>query len=90
MINDKLASVNRPRKRQQAIFLSDITTAKGDKINRLLLSDWQETQEGRLCRNRSTITFGLEMPTKGDWTQWQMELSKIHTPTLTLLTPLDK
>ena len=39
MSNDELASFNRPRKRQQAIFLSDIATTKGDKIDRLLLSD---------------------------------------------------
>ena len=83
MSNGELASFNRPRKRQQAIFLSDIATAKGDKIDRLLLSDWQETHEGRLDRNRSNITFRLEIPTKGDWTLWQTELSKIHTPTLT-------
>ena len=90
MRNKELASCNRPHKRQQAIFLPDLSTAKGDKIDRLLLSDWQETQEGRLDRNRSTIIFGSEMPTKGDWMQWRMELSKIHTPTLALLTPLDK
>ena len=41
-------------------------------------------------RNRSTITFGMEIPTKEDWTRWQAELSKIHTPTLVLLSPLDK
>ena len=59
MSNGELASSNRPRKRQQAIFLPDIATTKGDKIDRLLLSDWQKTHEGRLGRNRSTITFGL-------------------------------
>ena len=51
MSNSELESFNRSRKRQQAIFLSDIATAKGDKIDRLLLSDWRETQEGRLGRN---------------------------------------
>ena len=75
MNNSELESFNRSRKRQQAIFLSDIATAKGDKIDRLLLSDWRETQEGRLDRNRSTITFGMEMPTKEDWTRWRTELS---------------
>ena len=39
MCNKDLASFNRPRKRQQAIFLSDISTAKGGIINKLLLSD---------------------------------------------------
>ena len=66
MSNSELERFNRPFKHQQAIFLSDIATSKGDTINRLLLSDWQETQEGRLDRNRSTITFGMEMPTKKD------------------------
>ena len=69
MSNSELERFNRPFKHQQAIFLSDIATSKGDKINRLLLSDWQETQKGRLDRNRSTITFGMEMPTKEDWTR---------------------
>ena len=90
MSNSELESFNRSRKRQQAIFLSDIATAKGGKLDRLLLSDWKETQEGRFGRNRSTITFGIEIPTKEDWTQWQAELGKIHTPTLVLLSPLDK
>ena len=90
MSNEELASFNRPRKRQQAIFLSDIATAKGDKIDRLLLSDWQETHKVRLGKNRSTITFGLEIPNKGDWVLWRTELSKIHTPTFKLLTPLNR
>ena len=34
-----LMCFNRVRKHQQATFLSDITTAKGGKINKLLMSD---------------------------------------------------
>ena len=64
MFNKELTSFNRPRTRRQAIFLSTISTAKGDKIDRLLLSDWQDTHKGLLGKNRSTITFGLENPTK--------------------------
>ena len=89
MSNKELASFNRLRRRQQAI-LSDISTAKGDKIDRLLLSDWQETHEGSLGKNRSTITIVLENPTKEDWTLWRTELSKIHTPAFKLLTSLDR
>ena len=90
MCNKELLSFNRPRKRQQAIFLSDISTAKGDKIDKLLLSDWQETHEGLLGKDRSTTTCGLENPTKEDWTLWRTELSKIHTPAFKLLTLLDR
>ena len=38
MCDKDLVSFNRPRKHQQATFLSDITTAKRDKINKLLMS----------------------------------------------------
>ena len=82
---------NTPRKHQQATFLSDITTVKGDKIEKKLqMSDYQETHEGLLGKNRSTTTFGAEHPTKEDWTPWRRELSKIHTPTFKLLSPLDR
>ena len=39
MCNKDLTIFTRPHKRQRAIFLSDIPTAKGDKINKLLMSD---------------------------------------------------
>ena len=68
MCNKDLVSFNIPRKRQQAIFLLDISTAKGDKIDKLLMSDWQETHKGSLGKNISTIIFGLENLTKEDWT----------------------
>ena len=43
-----------------------------------------------LGENRSKITFGLDNPTKEDWTLWRRELSKIYTPVFKLLTPLDR
>ena len=70
MCDKDLVSFNRPDKHQQAIFLLDITTAKGELIDKLLMSDWQETHEGLLGKNRSTITFGSKNPTKKDWTLW--------------------
>ena len=48
MCNKDLVSFNRPRKHQQATFLSDITMAKGDKTDKLLMPGWQETYEGSL------------------------------------------
>ena len=90
MCDKDLVSFNRPQKHQQATFLSDITTAKGDKIDKLLISDWQETHEGSLGKNRPTTIFGAEHPTKEDWTLWRRELSKIHTPTFKMLSPLDR
>ena len=90
MCRKDLASFNRPCKCQQAIFLSDISTPKGDKIDKLLMSDWQETHEGLLGKNRSAIPFSLDNPTKEDWKLWRKELSKFHTPAFKLLTPLDR
>ena len=46
--------------------------------------------EGSLGKNRPTIIFGWETPTKEDWTLWRTELSKIKTLAFKLLTPLDR
>ena len=85
MCDKDLMSFNRPRKHQQAFFLSDITTAKRDKTNKLLISDWQKIHKALLGENRSTISFGSENPPKEDLTLWRRELSKIHTPMFKLL-----
>ena len=60
MCNKDLVSFNRPRTHQYAAFLLDITTPKGDTINKLLMADSQETHKGLLEKNRPTTTFGSE------------------------------
>ena len=90
MCNKDLVSFNRPHKHQQATSLSDITTAKGDKIDKLLMLNWQETHKGSLGGNSPTTTFGAEHPTKEDWMLRRRELSKIHTPTFKLLSLMDR
>ena len=90
MCDKDLVSFNRSRKHQQANFLSNITTGKGDNIEKLLISDWQETYERLLVKNRPMATFGAEHPTKENWTLRRRELNKIHTLTFTSLSPLDR
>ena len=62
MCDNDLASFNRPRRHPQATLLSDIR----NKIDKLLMSDWQETPKGLLGENGSTTTFGSENATKED------------------------
>ena len=90
LTESELRGLNRVRKHQQATFLSDITTAKGDKLDQTYLSDWKESHEGGSGRKRSKTTFGREIPTKADWLVWQRELSRWHTPTFRLLSPMDR
>ena len=46
--------------------------------------------EGSLRKNRSTVTFGSENPTKEEWMLWRREQSKIHIPTFKLLSLLGR
>ena len=78
------------RKHQQEAYLFDITTEKGDKINKLLMSDWREIHEGLLGKKSSTTTFGTKHPTKDNLSLWGQELSKINTPKIKLLSPLNR
>ena len=64
-------ALNRVRKHQQVVFLSDIATARGDKVDPTYLTDWRESHEGSIGKNRSKTTFGKERPTKEDWRLWQ-------------------
>ena len=46
LTKSELRGLNRVRTHQQATFLSDIATAKGDKLDQVYLSDWKESHEG--------------------------------------------
>ena len=72
--------LNRVRKHQQATFLTDIATARGDKLDQRYLLDWKDSHKGGSGRNRSRTTFGREIPTKEDWQIWERELSRWHIP----------
>ena len=64
---ESLIRVNRSRKHQEALFLSDIVTAKGKRIERDYLRSWRESHEGSLERHRTRYKYGPESPTKEDW-----------------------
>ena len=72
--------LNRMRTHQEAMFLSNIATAGGGKINRTYTEDLKESHEGKAGRHRSKLIFGTEHPTREDWTTRRRELSRIHSP----------
>ena len=65
-----LIGINRVRKHQEALFLSDIVTADGRKIDPSYVGDWTSTQEYQLGKHRSQFEFGRECPTPADWEAW--------------------
>ena len=85
---ESLIRVNRSRKHQEALFLSDIVTAKGKRIERDYLRSWREAQKWSLRRHRTRYEYGPESPTKEDWDSWNKEISKLTTLNWTLFKPL--
>ena len=59
----ELVSVNRAQKKQEALFLSDIATANGRKINPIYLTDWTGSLEGQLGQHRLVFEYDQECPT---------------------------
>ena len=66
-----LTRFNRVGKRQKEKCLSYITTANEDNIDKLPMSNWPETHEGLLGKNRPKTIFDMEHPTRGDWNPWR-------------------
>ncbi|EJK54586.1 hypothetical protein THAOC_25770, partial [Thalassiosira oceanica] len=66
----ELIGINRARKHQEALFMSDIVTADGTKIESTLLFDWTESAEYELGKHRSRFEYGREAPTASDWQAW--------------------
>jgi hypothetical protein len=64
MTEKELVRFNRVRKYLQAMFLLDIATTKGDKINNFACQTDDKHTMGSLGGNRSTIMVGMEHPTK--------------------------
>ena len=65
------------RKHQEAIFISDIATAIGSKIDSTYVGDWHSSLEGYLGKHRSYYKFGREVPTTQDWKDWEQALESI-------------
>lgn len=86
-----LKRVNRARIAQEALFLSDITTATGRHLEAHLLDDWWfDTSEGELGKHRSTLQFSTEFPTVEDWKLWKKILKTVASTTLFLNQPLGR
>ncbi|EJK72406.1 hypothetical protein THAOC_06066 [Thalassiosira oceanica] len=66
----ELASINRVRKYQEALFLSDIVTADGKKLEETYLQDWRQSIEYQFGKHRSQFEFGTECPLDSDWVTW--------------------
>ena len=62
----ELVAINRVRKHQQAMFVSDIAEANGKLIEAIYLASWEDSYERELGRRRSHFYFGTEHPTKTD------------------------
>ena len=63
----QLINLNRVRKHQEALFLSDIVTANGRQLDPIYLSSWYELYKQYLGKMRSLFSFGQEWPTDNDW-----------------------
>ena len=73
----ELEAINRVRKYQEAIFVSDIATASGSTIDRTYIRDWHNSLEGYLGKHRLYYEFGREEPTEQDWKDWKKALKSI-------------
>ena len=86
-----LSGINRVRKYQEAIFISDIATANGSKIDSTYIRDWHNSLEGYLGKHRLYYEFGREELTAQDWKDWERALKSITISAyLGLMIPLGK
>ena len=77
--DDALQRVNRVRKHQEEMFLSNIATAGGNKMDSYYVEDWTRCHERTTWKHRSDLVFRKEHPTKEDWRVWKRELSRLHS-----------
>ena len=87
---DVLRWVNRVRKHQEVMFLSDIATAGGNKVDSYYVEDWTLGHEGTTGKRRLDLVFGKEYPTREDWGVWKRELTRLHSKSWALPLPLDR
>ena len=64
-----LIALNKCRKYQEALFMSDITMANGRRLERNCTTDWRASNEADLVKDWSQYHYGKEQPTKDNWTQ---------------------
>ena len=57
---DLLITLNRCRKHQEALFVLDITTANGQRLESNCITDWKNSHEAGLGKHRSTYHYGKE------------------------------
>ena len=77
--DEVLQQVNRVRKHQEVIFLSDMATVGDEKVKSYYAEDWTLGHEGTTWKRRSDLVFGRECPTKEDWGVWKGELTRLHS-----------
>ena len=63
---DALRRLNRVRKHQGVMFLSDIATAGSEKVDCYYVEDWTQGHEGTTGKHRSDLVFDKEFLTKED------------------------
>ena len=68
--------------------MSDIATANGRRIKINCIMDWANSHESDLGKHHSRYQYGREYPTKENWNQWKIGLSRLTLPTRYLLQPL--
>ena len=73
----RLVKINEARKVQEALFLSDIATADGRRIESAYVRHWKNSFEGTLGRHHSTFEYGLEYPSDQDRVDWEAALREI-------------
>ena len=87
---DALKRLNRVRKHQEVMLLSDMATARGNKVDSYYVDDWTLGHKGTKGRRRSELIFGKECLTKEDWDVWKKELTRLHSKYWALPLPLSR
>ena len=78
------------RTHQEVMFLSDIATTSGEKVDCYYAEDWTQGHEGTMGKHQPSQVFGKEVLTKEDWRVWKRELSRLHSESWALPLPLDR
>ena len=85
----ELAAINQVRKCMEAFFLLDIANAEGTQLGLRYYYDWMASDESRLGKHWSRLTFGKEFPMDKDWQVWRKVLGRLTVGGLRrLLQPL--
>ena len=83
----QLSQLNKYTKGEEAIFLSDTTTANRRSIKSNCNTDWHNSHVD-LGRHHSKHQYGKEYQIKENWIEWENGLSRLTVPNSSLLQPL--